>query len=304
MKQIAGSKSIYAMLAAAALAVSSAAWAQPAPPRLFEHSRIVSTDRISVEVIGKGPDIVLIPGLASSRAVWKATAERLKDHYRLHLVQVAGFAGEPSRGNASGPVLAPTAQAIDDYIVAARLTPAVVVGHSMGGTIALWLAEHHPEHLKRVLVVDALPWVAQVFISPNVTMDVATGVAEHIRTGAPQSPDEQAKMIRTMVAGPADQTTVEAWGQASDAHVVQAALADDMELDLRPGLAAIKTPVTVLYPDYTPIGVPAGATDGRYGAAFAALPGVKLERVDHSLHFIMLDQPAVFAADLDAFLAG
>jgi pimeloyl-ACP methyl ester carboxylesterase len=50
--------------------------------------------------------------------------------------------------------------------------------------------------------------------------------------------------------------------------------------------------------------VPVGATDHSYGAAYAAAPTVKLERVDHSLHFIMLDQPAAFAADLDAFLAG
>jgi pimeloyl-ACP methyl ester carboxylesterase len=293
---------LFAVAAAVVLTTSKPASAEP--PRLFEHSRIVTTDRISVEVIGKGPDVVLIPGLASSRAVWRATAERLKDRYRLHLVQVAGFAGEPPRANASGPVFAPTAQAIDDYIVAARLSPAVVVGHSMGGTIALWLAEHHPDHVKKALVVDALPWVAQVFISPAVTSDIAIKVAEGIRTGPPQSEADQVKFNKAMMTQEADQTTVLGWEKASDPHTVQGALADDMELDLRPGLAAIKTPVTVLYPDYTPVGVPAGATDHQYGGAFAALPGVKLQRVDHSLHFIMFDQPAVFAADLDAFLAG
>jgi pimeloyl-[acyl-carrier protein] methyl ester esterase len=297
-----GSHWLFAAAAAAVLTSSKPACAEP--PRLFEHSRVVTTDRISVEVIGKGPDVVLIPGLASSRAVWRATAERLKARYRLHLVQVAGFAGEPSRANAAGPVFAPTAQAIDDYIVAARLAPAVVVGHSMGGTIALWLAEHHPDHVKKVMLVDALPWVATVFISPNVNMQTATAVAEHIRTGPPQSEADQVKTNKSMMTKEADQATVLAWEKAGDQHVIQAALADDMELDLRPGLAAIKTPVTVLYPDYTPLGVPPGATDGRYGGAFAALPGVKLKRVDHSLHFIMFDQPQAFAADLDAFLAG
>jgi pimeloyl-ACP methyl ester carboxylesterase len=293
----------FAALTALALLAAGAATAAE-PNRLFEHSRLVTADRISVEVIGKGPDLVFIPGLASSRAVWKATAERLKDRYRLHLVQVAGFAGEPSRANGAGPVLAPTAQAIDDYIVGAHLSPAVVVGHSMGGTIALWLAEHHPDHLKKVMLVDAVPWVAQVFISPTVTMDAATGVAEHIRTGPPQSEADQARINKSMISGEADQATVLTWEKASDARVVGNALADDMELDLRAGLSAIKTPVTVLYPDYAPLGVPAGATDKRYGSWFAAVPGIKLERVDHSLHFIMLDQPTAFAADLDAFLAG
>jgi len=293
-----------ALAGVALLAFAGAAAAEPTPPRLFDHSQLITGDRISVEVIGKGPDLVFIPGLASSREVWRATAERLRTHYRLHLIQVAGFAGEGPRANATGPVLTPTAEAIDAYIVSAKLTPATVIGHSMGGTIALWLAEHHPEHLKKVMLVDAVPFVSQVFISPDVTLDVATKVAEHIRTAPPQPDADQAKMIDAMVSGDKDRAMVVAWGHASDAGVVKNALADDFELDMRPGLAAITTPITLLYPDYAPLGVPAGATDKRYGGFFATAPNMKLERVDHSLHFIMLDQPAAFAADLDAFLAG
>ena len=293
-----------ALAGVALLAFAGAAAAEPTPPRLFDHSQLITGDRISVEVIGKGPDLVFIPGLASSREVWRATSERLRTHYRLHLIQVAGFAGEGPRANATGPVLTPTAEAIDAYIVSAKLTPATVIGHSMGGTIALWLAEHHPEHLKKVMLVDAVPFVSQVFISPDVTLDVATKVAEHIRTAPPQPDADQAKMIDAMVSGDKDRAMVVAWGHASDAGVVKNALADDFELDMRPGLAAITTPITLLYPDYAPLGVPAGATDKRYGGFFATAPNMKLERVDHSLHFIMLDQPAAFAADLDAFLAG
>jgi pimeloyl-ACP methyl ester carboxylesterase len=50
------------------------------------------SDRITVTVRGQGPDVVLIPGLASSSAVWDATAAHLEGRYRLHIVQVAGFA--------------------------------------------------------------------------------------------------------------------------------------------------------------------------------------------------------------------
>ena len=173
----------------------------------------------------------------------------------------------------------------------------------MGGTIALWLAEHHPGRLRKVLIVDAVPWVAQVFVSPTVTMDLATQIGERLRVGPPLPEAAQAKMIAGMVTGEADRATVLAWGKASDPKTVAGALADDMELDLRPGLAAIRTPITLLYPDDVAAGAPAGSTDPVYAAAYAAAPTVKLERVDHSLHFIMLDQPAVFAADLDAFLA-
>src|SRR5947207_13142968 len=74
------------------------------------------SNRITVTVRGKGPDVVLIPGLASSSAVWDATATRLEGRYRLHIVQVAGFAGSPARANAKGPVIQPLVDALDAYI--------------------------------------------------------------------------------------------------------------------------------------------------------------------------------------------
>src|SRR5580698_6711201 len=76
------------------------------------------SDRVTVTVRGKGPDVLLIPGLASSNAVWDGIVKRLEGHYRLHLVQVAGFAGAPPQANASGPVLQPVANALDAYIKA------------------------------------------------------------------------------------------------------------------------------------------------------------------------------------------
>src|SRR5215469_10863904 len=96
--------------AVVALAGSAAAEARPDPNKLFADSKIVVRDRFSDEIVGRGPDLVFIPGLSSSRATWKATAERLRGRYRLHLIQVAGFSGEPARANAAGDVMAPTTE--------------------------------------------------------------------------------------------------------------------------------------------------------------------------------------------------
>jgi pimeloyl-ACP methyl ester carboxylesterase len=71
---------------------------------------------------------------------------------------------------------------------------------------------------------------------------------------------------------------------------------------MRPDLATITVPVTLIYPDYTPLGVPPGATDGQYRGAYAAVPHMAFVLATKSLHFIMLDQPAQFDAALDAFL--
>jgi pimeloyl-[acyl-carrier protein] methyl ester esterase len=298
------------LLTATALSPAVALAETPAAPaaqtfgatKLFADSRLIVRDRITVEVVGHGPDLVFIPGLASSRETWRATAERLRNHYRLHLVGVNGFAGEQAGANAAGEVLIPTAEAIDAYLVEAKLAPATVIGHSLGGTMILYLADHHPEHLKRAFVVDALPFFGVVFMGPQATVAQLAPIANGIRNGPPQSPGALAQQINAMVGGDADRARVTGWGQVSDRSVVQRALADDLSLDLRPDLAKITTPITLLYPDNVPDGMPAGAAEDFYRASFAGAPHVTFVRVDNSRHFIMFDQPAAFAAALDGFL--
>lgn len=284
-----------------ALSVIAPTWSRADEIKLFADSTLVTQDRFSDEIVGAGPDVVFIPGLASGRATWKATAERLKAHYRLHLIQVAGFAGEGARGNASGEVLAPTAEAIDAYLVERHLTPAVAIGHSLGGTMLLYLAEHHGDHLKKILVVDALPFFGVTMGGPAATVESVKPMADMIRASTRPAPNLD-QMIAHMVTAPADRAMVAAWGAASDPGTVNRAIADDMTLDLRPGLASIAVPVTLLYPDNAPNGRPKDEADVSRQTAFATVPHKTLIRIDNSMHFIMLDQPAQFDAALDAFL--
>ena len=79
-----------------------------------------ASDRLSVEVVGRGPDVILIPGLASSREVWRAEAERLKATHRVHLVQLAGFAGEPWT-HGDGAFVGPVVQDLARYVREAGL---------------------------------------------------------------------------------------------------------------------------------------------------------------------------------------
>ena len=277
------------------------------PNRLFADSRLIVRDRISVEVVGKGLDLVFVPGLSSSRETWKRTAERLRGRYRLHLVQVAGFAGEPSRANASAPVLEPTAEAIDAYIMEAHLAPATYVGHSLGGTMGLYLVEHHPEHIKKLLMVDSLPFYGVLMGGPQTTSEKLKPMAEGARYAMTHSTPEQTaansdRIIGAMVNDPEGKREAIGWGKASDRDVVANAMVEDMLLDLRPGLPAIKTPVTLIYP-YEAATMPLAQWDALYHGQYSPIPGVNLVRIDDSKHFVMFDQPAKFDAALDAFLS-
>jgi pimeloyl-ACP methyl ester carboxylesterase len=295
-----------ALLALASMFVASVASATSAG-RIFPGSDLVLEPRFSDEIVGRGPDLVFIPGLASSRETWQVTAERLKGRYRVHLIQVSGFAGEPARANASGDVLVPTAEAIDSYLTAKHLTPATVIGHSMGATMTLYLLEHHPEHYRKALLVDCLPFFGALMGGPNATSESVKPMAAKFKAAMGSSDDASReaseKQLRSMVTLPEGQDKVIGWSRTSDRAVVAQAMAEDVELDLRPNLGAVATPVTVFYPDNVSLGAPRGAMDGFYNSAFALLPNKTLLRFDDSRHFIMLDQPKKFAAAVDEFLA-
>jgi pimeloyl-[acyl-carrier protein] methyl ester esterase len=292
---------------AVALVGPAAAQTATDPNRLFADSKLVVRDRFSDEIVGRGPDLVFMAGLASSRITWKAQAERLRGHYRVHLLQVAGFSGEPARANAAGEVLAPTAEAIDAYLVEQKLIPATFIGHSLGGTTLLYLAEHHPDHYKKALIVDSLPFFGGMQ-DPKATSDSVRPAAAKMRdamaagTGK-ATPEQLLPQMRAMSKDPATQLLVAGWGADSDRRVVGQAMYDDLTLDLRPGLTLIKTPITLVFPDNTPLGTPAGMMAKIYPALYAAAPTVKTTEVANSLHFAMFDQPQIFTEKLDAFLA-
>jgi pimeloyl-[acyl-carrier protein] methyl ester esterase len=291
------------LAAATGLALAPAAFAaEPVPDtRLFKDSRLVVRDRFSVEVVGHGKDLVFVPGMASSRETWRATAERLRKHYRLHLIQVAGFAGEPVRANATGEVLVPLAEAIDVYLVQARIAPATLIGHSMGGTIGLYLAQKHPEHLKKVMVVDSVPFLAQVMGFP--TAEAAKPmVAMLSRPPTPANAAMMEQQNRSMVTSLANQEMVLGWGRASVGEMVGRAYGEDILLDLRPGLAAMRTPITLVFPGGAGFGLTAEQMQANYVRAFAGTRNLTMRPVLDTRHFVMLDQPERFAQELDLFL--
>ena len=256
---------------------------------------------------GKGADVILIPGLASSRDVYAAEAKLLSANYRLHLIQIAGFAGEPAGPNATGPILVPVVEQLHQYIVDNHLQKVPVIGHSLGGLLALMLADTHPEDVGKLLIIDSLPFYALVF-APEATVDVVAPQASAMRDQMlAASPDVFAAMANQtasfLVLNPDARKLVAASSIASDRTVMANAMYEDLITDLRPQLAAIKTPTTLLYPfDASAVGPDSTKIDTIYTSAYSTMPNLKIHRIDDSRHFIMYDQPAAFDKAVQAFL--
>ena len=280
------------------LLVAAPAAAQPA----------FTSDRISVEVRGSGPDVVLIPGLSSSPRVWESTVAAVPG-YRYHLVHVAGFAGKEPGGNASGPVVAPVAEEIARYISERGLERPALVGHSLGGTLAMMVAARHPERASRVMVVDMIPFMGSMFGGPNATPETVRPVAEQFRQGMASSTGDArraraqqviATMVRTeALRPPAIEDTMN-----SNPAVSAQAMYDIITTDLRPELANIRVPLTVLW-----VRAPNAPFDDAqmaryYQMSYANVPQAVLRQVPESYHFIMYDAPEAFQRELRTFLTG
>jgi len=154
---------------------------------------------ISVVSIGKGTPVILIPGLSSPRTVWDGVAPGLAKNHRVYVVQVNGFAGDAPGANLSPGILDGIVEDLHTLIAREKIAGTAIVGHSMGGLVALKLAEQHRADPGRIMIVDALPFIGTLF-SPAATVAMIEPQARAMRDaqvasyGKPVS-DEAAQAI-------------------------------------------------------------------------------------------------------------
>lgn len=263
--------------------------------------------RFSMKVVGEGPDVILIPGLSMPRETWDETVEGLSGEYRFHLLQVRGF-GEPAGINAEpGPILDPLVDELAAYIEAEALEDPAVVGHSMGGLIAMMLGVEHPEAAGSLLIVDALPWVGVMFggiaadtemMEPNFAR-----MRDTLLAASAQPISDAAVAAETRgIADEANRQLVGDWMRQADLRVTAQTFYDDATTDLRQDIARIEVPMTVLVPWRE--GQPGeGPTLAMYRMQYEAAAQAELIGIGNSGHFIMLDQPEAFLTALDDFLS-
>lgn len=289
-----------ALLLMSVLVSASTTQSMPVP------SKHPNSQRISVQTQGSGPDVILIPGLASSREIWADLASTLRMNHRIHLVELAGFASTPAISNPDGKVIAPAVDAIADYIKTQQLKAPVIIGHSLGGEIALMLGARHSDQVGRLLIVDALPFYT-LMIDPAATTETAarhaTAMREWLLEQSPEQINEFQKtsMIRLAKTEAVRPALVTA-GINSNRKTVADAVYELMITDLRPELARIKAPIEIVYAYDALFGVPAASVDAMYRQAYASASDIHFTRIDDSFHFVMLDQPERFSSAIESFL--
>lgn len=265
------------------------------------------SDRIAVETRGRGPDVILIPGLASTSEVWARTAERLDDRYRVHLVSVKGFGTLPPGDNASGALTGPVAQEIRRYIAARRLERPALIGHSLGGLIALRVAADAGPRVGRVMTVDSSPFFPAL-INGGASADDVEPVARIAYQALLFLGDDALKSHGAWGAelgGAADGMLDTLGWHGGDRRTLAQGLYEVMTVDLRRRLPDVVAPVTVVYGWDRDDRSPRRQVEGALRAAYAALPRpARFEPIEGAEHMVMIDQPARFMAAVERFMSG
>jgi pimeloyl-ACP methyl ester carboxylesterase len=259
----------------------------------------------SVEVTGSGPDIILMPGLASSRAVWDGTIDVLKDRYTLHAIQVNGFAGAPALGNAGNEnILDDLADGIAAYSSELE-SSSVLVGHSLGGLVAMKTALEPDANLRQLIIVDVLPFFS-VLMDPAANADSMAPVAAMMKATLISQPDDlfalrQSEALKDLVKGESDLNLALKWSVESDRAVMAQAMSEVLVTDLREQVANIAVPTLVIYARDSAIPNLEGI-ERFYETLYSRVPDHRLIAIDDAFHFVMLDQSDAFLAALQTAL--
>jgi pimeloyl-ACP methyl ester carboxylesterase len=255
-----------------------------------------------VKVTGKGQPVILIPGYSCSGEVWNETVEHLKSRFECHVITLAGFAGVPA---INGPILQTVRDEIINYAKQKHLKKPVIIGHSLGSFMALWVSSTAPDLFGKLVCVDGMPFLSalndpaanadSLKIDPRYNPDAAVRNFENLP--AEGFIDYTAKAMISQVSDTAKARMIATWQYVSNRRTLALTLIDLATTDLRKDIVRIKQPILVLGSIYQ-------TKENSYqliGQQFKEAKQATIHVAD-SKHFIMYDQPQWFYDEIDRFL--
>lgn len=256
----------------------------------------ITTDQGTVhyEVFGEGRPVILLHGYQGSWGLWERTMTALAEGHRLYALDFWGF-GE------SGPVRG--TYAIEDFEMLVRqfmdelgIEHAPLVGHSMGGTVALLTAIRQPRRVDKAIVIGAPIEGSSLFFFPRVFgYRLVAWLTYHNLW--------LYRLLYRMLGSRYSRDP--RWAQYMDRDVSRtkigaffASIGSLRRADLRRDLRDVRRPIFGMY----------GAADNVVDPDQARLlreacPSAAIRIFPRSGHFIMLDEPDNFLSSLQDFLA-
>ncbi|KRD62521.1 alpha/beta hydrolase [Flavobacterium sp. Root935] len=246
---------------------------------------------------GKGKQsIIFIPGFASSGEVWNETKAAFEKDFTCYTLTMAGFAGVKPQPN---PSFENWKAGIANYIKDNKIEKPILVGHSMGGGLALAIASDYPDLIGKIVVVDALPCLAALSdpsFKSKENNDCSPMVTQMAAMNETQFYDMQKQTMPRLLQDSSKLEMVVDWSVKSDRKTFSEVYCDFFNIDLRERIATIKCPSLILLESYFINLKP--AIEGQY----KNLKTANFQYADKGLHFIMYDDKDWYLAQLNSFI--
>lgn len=256
-----------------------------------------------VKVIGKGQPILMIPGYSCSGEVWNETVDHLKNNYELHVFTLAGFAGAKPIDDEE--ILKAVRDQIITYVKTEKLKKPMLIGHSLGAFMTLWVQSSEPDLFGKAICVDGLPFLSAIG-KPETTAESLksdprynkeTTIKNFMALPAEGYVDNMTKSMLYQVNDSVRARQIAQWSFKSDRRTLGSTIIEMSTTDLRKDIAAIKSPILILASKFGTI----EASRKIYDEQYQTLKN-KTIKVADSKHFIMYDQPDWFYSEIDSFL--
>lgn len=253
-----------------------------------------------------GRALVLIPGLATGGWVWQETVRAFSKEHTLYVVTLPGFDGRPAV--AGNPFDAAKA-ALTELVASRKLVKPVLVGHSIGGTLSIALAQDLADRIGGAVAIDGLSVFPRTEdMPPAQRAAMAEGMRQRMAGLNRQAfASQQQQYMRTI--GVTDMGRADDLARLtarSDPAAVAGYMGALLAQDLRPGLSTIRAPLLLLVPSYGPdnaaMGVTAPEKLAYYRELMTGTPKLEVVTIDNARHFAMLDQPGAVHDALRQFL--
>jgi pimeloyl-ACP methyl ester carboxylesterase len=305
------SRCILALIAALSVAGFALPAAAEMPPPLPKAVATSSAGSLQISMYGQPGHqaLIFIPGYALGPWEFAREITAYSANYTVYALTLPGFDG---RHGAAGPLFQTVTADFWTWLAAQNIGKPIVIGHSLGGSLAILLAEQHSELLKAVVAIDGLPILPGEDEQSTATREQnakdMAGAINMLSTSSQFADAEATYTLPLMVSSSKDVSGIAGKVEHDGVDIGTSAawIAEDMNLDLRPDLNKITVPLVVIAPYDDPIDQKtwptANAKKAYYATLLAGDTTAQVEMISPSRHFVMLDQPQMLDTMLDAFL--